>query len=124
MLTHQSWLDAAACLFAILLFSQPTNWVPGIDILDSFICHAWNGQFVYWYAVHTSSKSIHALLTRMHSSRIRTARLLAVSPSMHCAVGVCPGRCLPIEGVCPRGVCPVGCLPRGCLPGGVYPSMH
>ena len=27
-------------------------------------------------------------ITSMHSSRMRTARLLAVSPSMHCAGGV------------------------------------
>ena len=32
------------------------------------------------------------VITRMHSSRVRTARLLPVSPSMHCSGGcTCPG---------------------------------
>ena len=61
----------------------------------------------------------------MHSSRMRTARLLAVSPSMYCAggVGVFSGG----GGVCSRGVCSgVMCLLLGVsVPGGVcYPSMH
>ena len=66
-------------------------------------------------------------LTRMHSSMMRTARLLPVSPHMHCSRGVYLwGGCLvggvPAWGVyMPRGVY----LPRGvptqgvCLPGGV-----
>ena len=39
--------------------------------------------------------------TRMHSSRMHTARI-------SCRLG---GRCLPMGGVCPGG-----CLPRGCTP--------
>ena len=54
--------------------------------------------------------------TSMHSSRMRTARLLAVSPSMHCAGGSAPG------GVCSGGG---GLLPGGvCSRGVCYPSMH
>ena len=66
----------------------------------------------------------------MHSSRIRTARLLPVSPSMHCA-GRVSDHC---GGVCSGGVSTRGCLSRGCLPhggfclwsreGDVYPSMQ
>ena len=48
-----------------------------------------------------------SLQTRMHSSRMRTARLLPVSPSMHCSRGSCtwsggvpgPGGYL-VRGVC------------------------
>ena len=64
----------------------------------------------------------------MHSSRMRTARLLPVSPSMHCSrwctclgdtcpEGTCPGGVVPTWGVyLPRGcTCPVGCTnPEGC----------
>ena len=57
--------------------------------------------------------------TNMHSSRMRTARLLPVSPSMHCAGGVSAlGVCLLWE----RGVCSHGrCLLQGdiCSGGGV-----
>ena len=43
--------------------------------------------------------------TRLHSSRMRTARLLAVSPSMHCTGGVvCNGGVSAPGGVCSRGV--------------------
>ena len=50
--------------------------------------------------------------TSMHSSRMRTARLLTVSRSVRGGRGCLPGgRCL---GVSAQG----GCLPRGCLPGG------
>ena len=73
----------------------------------------------------------------MHSSRMRTAHLLPVSPSMLCSGrclpmgclpaqrdvcpgGYLPGGCLPawVMSACLGGVClPGGCLPRGCLPG-------
>ena len=52
--------------------------------------------------------SVNSSETRMHSSRMRTARLLPVSPSMHCSQGVylvLGGRGVPG----PRGcTCPVG----------------
>ena len=69
----------------------------------------------------------------MHSSGMRTARLLTVSQYALCrgrvsqhalGTGCLPRGCLP-RGVCLGGVCPGGCLPRegvclprGCLPGG------
>ena len=40
-------------------------------------------------------KKVHTE-TSMHSSRMRTARLLAVSPSMHCEGGMLPAGCLPL----------------------------
>ena len=56
-------------------------------------------------------------ITRMHS-RMRTARLMPVSPSMHCSRGEC---------TCPGGVPARGCTCQGeCVPagggGGVYLS--
>ena len=64
--------------------------------------------------------------TRLHSSRMRTARALTVSPSMLCAGGgvSAPGGCLLPGGVCSQGVsarrvcvsAPGGCLlPGGCV---------
>ena len=52
-------------------------------------------------------------VTSMHSSRVRTARLLPVSPSMHCT-----GGCLLLGGLLRGGVCSWGCL----LLGGSAPS--
>ena len=56
---------------------------------------------------------LKTLETRRHSSRMRTACLLPVSPSMHCA-GWCLSRgCLPkglsAEGVSAKGVCISAC---------------
>ena len=86
-------------------------------------------------------------ITRLHSSRMRTARALTISPSMLCtggcplpggvcSGGVCswrglsaPGGCVSSGGVCswgmsaPGGVCSWGCVcsQGGCLPpGGVH----
>ena len=56
MLTHQSFVDGAACLFATILLLQPLNWVPGIKYLDHFICHIWDGQIIYWATVFVSSE--------------------------------------------------------------------
>ena len=56
MLIHQSFIDWATCLFSTILILQPLNWVPGVKILDELICHLWNGQYVYWYAVLMSGK--------------------------------------------------------------------
>ena len=60
---------------------------------------------------------VNAFPTRMHSSGMRTARLLTVSSGKGClpgggvsARGGVPG------GVCPGGVCPGGCLLGWCLP--------
>ena len=68
-----------------------------------------------------------AQLTRMHSSRMRTGRLLPVSPSMHCCCGDVPGPggCIWFGGCVPG---PGGVLgPEGCTwyrgvpgPRGVY----
>ena len=59
--------------------------------------------------------------TRLHSSKMRTARLLTVSPSIHCAERGMPG---------PRGCLLWGCLVHGgclvlgggLLPGGGIPA--
>ena len=56
LLINQSFIDGATCLFATVLILQPENWVPGVKILDEIICHLWNGQFIYWYAVLMSGK--------------------------------------------------------------------
>ena len=62
-------------------------------------------------------------LTRMHSSRMRTARALTVSPSMFCSGGrgVSAHRgCLLMGCLLPGGVCSRGCLLRGVsAPGGM-----
>ena len=47
-------VDGAACLFAMILLLQPPNWVSGLSILDELVCHAWNGQFIYWCSVFIS----------------------------------------------------------------------
>ena len=49
------------------------------------------------------------LATRLHSSRMRTARLLTVSQHALCR------RCLPRGGCLPGGSAQVGCLPGGCV---------
>ena len=48
--------------------------------------------------------------TKMHSSRMRTARSLTI-------IGTCPGGCLPWGAACPGGMPVHG----GCLPGGGVP---
>ena len=57
-------------------------------------------------------------LIRMHSSRMRTARLLPVTPSMHCSRGwvyLPRGVYLPGECTCPgRCTCPGAVPARGC----------
>ena len=70
----------------------------------------------------------------MHSSRMRTARLLPVSPRMHCAGkdllrggrsapgggqpvgGICSWGDLLLEGSASGGVCSGGSAPGGCIP--------
>ena len=66
-------------------------------------------------------------LTRMHSSRMHTAHLLPVSPSMYCSGDVLSqGVYLPMEGVPAQGgcTCPVGCTcPGGCTCLGGVPAL-
>ena len=65
-----------------------------------------------------SSVLIHNYyITRMHSSRMRTARFSGCLGLSALGRGVCLGLC-----VCPKGGgLPRGCLPKGCLPRGVHP---
>ena len=55
--------------------------------------------------------------TRMHYSRMRTARLLSISPIIHCSRGICPegvylpGWCTYLGGVPARGVPAQGGVP-------------
>ena len=59
----------------------------------------------------------------MHSSGMRTTRLLPVSPSMHCSKGGIPARggCIYLEGVPTQGVPAQGGVPAWGVPalGGV-----
>ena len=58
------------------------------------------------------------LKTRMHSSRMRTARLLPVSPSMYCSGGGVLG----LGGVPSRGGVPGGCTWSGGVSGWGVPG--
>ena len=83
--------------------------------MTAFLSCLWMSDNEVWY------KDISAL-TRLHSSRMHTARVLTVSPSIHCA-----GGCLLLGGVCSGGSAPGGGVPTCLLLGwGVvwYPSMH
>ena len=58
------------------------------------------------HPTHTTLFGWKLLLTRMHSSRMRTTRLFPVSPSMHCSWGVsAPRGCLLWGGVFAPGWC-------------------
>ena len=78
-----------------------------------------NVTFFQWFAKQFS-------ITRMHSSRMRTARTLTVSPSMlqggwsAAGGGLLLGGCLLLGGVCSQGVSAAG---RVSAPGGLV-SQH
>ena len=71
---------------------------------------------------YNGKKNVKALCNMLHSSRMRTAHALTVSPSMLCAGGgAWSGGCLLWGG----GLLPEGVPgPGGMLGGGWYPSMH
>ena len=75
----------------------------------------------YWksfFRIHKFMFTKGTNLTRMHSSRMRTARFLPISPSMHCSEGGVPGPrgCTWSRGYQPGGGVPAG----GCTCPGVY----
>ena len=111
-------------------FGFEIKWIYLISLIRQMLHTLWSLLYVASnFFTHSSHKSI------LHSSRMRIARLLPASPSMHCA-----GRFLllgesALGGVCYKGVCSLGmCLllgegsvcSGGCLLWGdcVYPSMH
>ena len=79
-----------------------------------------SGEIFYFYLIFFSMFSIlvsrkqNKIDTRLHSSRMRTARALTVSPSMGWAVCLVQGECVPGQGLCTwsGGWC--------CWSGGVY----
>ena len=86
---------------AIFLFKFGNDLFKGSIYLRKrmvFQCLGWRGR-----KTNTSQ-----ILTRLHSSRMHTARSLTVSPSMHCAGGVCS-----------QG----GAWSGGCLVGGGVPRL-
>ena len=83
-----------------------------------FICGT---KFVVLTHLHFLEREISIFIKQeLHSSRMHTARLLTVSPSMHCTGGVCVARGVPCRGVSlPGGLLAGGCLARGSpCPGG------
>ena len=68
-------------------------------------------RYDFFFKKFKSRKNLF-IITRMHSSRMRTVRS--------------SGRMMGGGGVCPRGVCPSGGVPRGCawgvFPGGCLPG--
>ena len=145
--------------FKVVNFWHPFIFQLGIsEILQGWEEHfAMKTSGILLVPKHSSETSTDIVQTnvwtRLHSSRMHTARSLTVSPSMLCSGGrlvrggglVQGGACL-VRGVpawsqggawsggaCLVGGClpgPGGCLPGpgGCLPGpgggGWYPSMH
>ena len=104
-------------------FQKLLNYV---KIISKKLITFWH---LVWYTTQpTFIKKIHKLFTkifdcipRLHSSRMRTARLLPVSTSMHCVRrgGSAPGggRGVPASGLGGKGVLASG--PEGSIPGGV-----
>ena len=81
LLTHQSSVDALACLFAIILLVQPLNWIPGVYILDDIICHLWDAQYIYWSAVCISREFLFRstpILVHVSSVPLQTWMILAM----------------------------------------------
>ena len=116
---HQTWIWDIDCIQVANHMSEGPSWL-------------WNAGKTL-PEVQNRDISSPTNKTRLHSSRMRTAHLLPVSPSMHCTGGGSgPGGCLISGGVWSQE----GCLPlvRGdawswggaCLRsvGGVYPSMQ
>ena len=69
---------------------------------------------------HRMLQIVFKIGTRMHSSRMRTARLLPVSPGMHCSGGyLVPGGCTLCQGVYWSGCVPGlwGTWSKGGVPG-------
>ena len=76
------------------------------NVTSQHVDYVHNVNFFIWSFTVATQKQ---MITRMHSSRVRTARLLPISPSMHCSRGC----------TCLGGVPAQGYLPGGYLPGGV-----
>ena len=76
-----------------------------------------------WWEIAVNGKIM--LKTRMHSSRMRTARLLLVSPSMHCSGGAPVPGGVPEWGVYLNGGLPAWgvYLPGGCTAQGGVPAQ-
>ena len=95
------WIHGRLCKFHMYLYTMFVNTIVSVRSREG-------DMYKYWHNTY---------YTRLHSSRMHTARLLTVSPSMHCAGGVSAlGGCL-LWGV----VCSWGCLLPGyvCLGGGI-----
>ena len=76
-----------------------------------FSCYRDSRYVFVFFLLMCSNRDQIKEWTRMHSSRMRTARLLLISPSMHCSWGVYLTRGIP-TGRLPAGGCT--CPARGC----------
>ena len=88
---------------------------------SSFVTLWW---VIIWYFTFERTEDQH--LTRMHSSMMRTARLLPISPSMNCSQGGLPAGGCTCWGVYLLGVVPArGCTCWGCTcPGTPHPPSE
>ncbi len=49
LLKHQSVIDFLVCVTCIIRFVESYNWMTGFFYFDTFICHMWHSQFLFWY---------------------------------------------------------------------------
>lgn len=54
LLIHQSWIDSWVCLQGLILQVQPYKWNTGTLWFDTFVCHIWHSQTVFWGSVDVS----------------------------------------------------------------------
>ena len=48
LLRNQAFLDFMVCTMGTFMMLQSPMWKTGKVAFDSFICHVWHGQFLYW----------------------------------------------------------------------------
>ena len=85
------------CIFWNCLLATSLSNVK--NVTSQHVDYVHNVNFFIWSFTVATQKQ---MITRMHSSRVRTARLLPISPSMHCSRGcTCPGVYLPGGCTCP-----------------------
>ena len=71
------------CIFWNCLLATSLSNVK--NVTSQHVDYVHNVNFFIWSFTVATQKQ---MITRMHSSRVRTARLLPISPSMHCSRGV------------------------------------
>ena len=89
LLVHQSWIDSWVCLQGFILQVQPYKWRTGNVGFDTFVCHIWHSQTVFWGSVDISIFGLVMIACERYIATCHPLKHLSITPKSFMIAIIC-----------------------------------